>query len=136
MKANNDKDIEKFVDRLMKDTSLESPSPEFTANLMTKVLATEMDKALVYKPLISKRGWYIIIGSVIVLVGYLIFNTSITDAGWFESLGLGSVNDDFLKSLPSIKFSEVTVYSVVLLAILLLVQITFLKKYFNRRLEA
>lgn len=136
MKENNDNELEKFVDRLMKDASLESPSPEFTANLMTKVLATEMDKATVYKPLISKKAWFIISGCIIALAGYLIFGTNAQTTGWFESPGLNSVNDGILKSLPDFKFSGITLYSVILLAVLLLVQITFLKNYFNKRFES
>jgi len=133
MKANNDKQLDKFVDKLMQENSPESPSPEFTAKLMLQVQATEMEKVAVYKPLISKRAWFIIFGVIIALTGYFIFNTDVQPVSWLESLDIVTVNDDIMKMLPAFKFSTITLYAVVLLPVMLFLQITMLKKYFNRQ---
>lgn len=134
MKANEDKNLEKFTDKLMKETSLDSPSPDFTSMLMAQVKATEIERATVYKPLISKRTWFIILGAIIALAGYFIFNPGTQAAGWSPNLDLSSVNED-LKNLSAFKFSTITMYSVLLLAVLLVVQITFLKNHFNKRFK-
>jgi hypothetical protein len=133
MKANNDKQLDKFIDKLMQETLPESPSPEFTSKLMLQVQATEMEKAAVYKPLISKRAWFIIFAVIIALTGYFIFNTDIRPGSWLASLDRINVNDDIMKMLPAFKFSTITLYAVVLLPVMLFVQITMLKKYFNRQ---
>lgn len=134
MKANEDKHLEKFTGKLMKEISLDSPSPEFTSLLMAKVKATGIEKATVYKPLISKHTWFIILGAIIALAGYFIFNTGTPAAGWSLKLDLSTVNED-LKNLSVFKFSTITLYSVMLLAVLLIVQITFLKNHFNKRFK-
>ena len=133
MKANNDKQLDKFVDKLMQETSPESPSPEFTAKLMLQVQATEMEKVAVYKPLISKRAWFIIFAVIIAFTGYFIFNTDVQPGSWLASLDSNAINDDIIRMLPAFKFSTVTLYAVVLLPVMLFVQITMLKKYFNRQ---
>jgi len=135
MKANKDKQLEKMVDKLMKETSMEMPLPEFTSKLMMQVYATEMDKATVYKPLISKKAWFIIFGSIIVLTTYLFFNTGMQTGSWLANLDLTTVNNVLTENLAVFKLSEISLYAVVLLTVMLFVQITFIKRYFNKRFE-
>lgn len=71
MKANEDKNIEKLVDHIMKDTILESPSFDFTSKIMSQVLATKTSDVTVYKPLISRTTFIAIFGFIIALFIYL-----------------------------------------------------------------
>ena len=70
MKSNEDNHLEKLVEHMMKESSLESPSPDFTQRVMAEILATEKSKALVYKPVISKKAWFIILGGILILGVY------------------------------------------------------------------
>jgi len=133
MKADKNKDLEKFVDKLMNETSLESPSPGFTSKLMMQVHMTAIEKATVYKPLISKRIWVVIFGFIFFIIGYFVFKTGAPEAGWLDKLKFDSLDGHTLGNLSSFKFSSATAYAAVLAAIMLLVQVTVLKKYFAKR---
>lgn len=135
MKANEDKHLEEFAGKLMNETSLEKPSAEFTSKVMFQVLAAGTGTATVYKPLISKPFWFIIFGAVIILLGYLIINADPQSGGWFDSFDLSVVNNKFVKGLSGFKFSEITLFTVALSTVMLFVQITFLKNYFNKRVK-
>jgi len=133
MKANEDKHLDKFAAKLMKETSLQKPSAEFTSKVMMQALAASPGTATVYKPLISKPFWFIIFGAIILVMCYLFLSADVQSGGWFDSFNMGKVNDKFLNGLPDLKFSEMTVFAVALLTIMLFVQISFLKNYFNKR---
>lgn len=60
MKDNMDNHIEKLVDKSMKKIELESPSLDFTKNVMTQIDALEKSSITSYKPLISKPMWFVI----------------------------------------------------------------------------
>jgi len=135
MKENEDKHLEEFAGKLMNETSLERPSTEFTSKVMFGVLAAGKGSATVYKPLISKPFWFIIFGSVISLLGYLIINADPQAGGWFDSFDLTVINSKFLNRLSAFKFSEITLFTVALSTVMLFIQITFLKNYFNKRVK-
>ena len=72
MKENEDKYIEQFVDKVMKETPLESPSPGFTAKVMANVWATLTVRLPFISPSFQRRGWLIIFGSIIAAIAYLL----------------------------------------------------------------
>jgi len=135
MKPEKDKKLEDFVNKLIKETSLESPSSEFTKKLMMQVQATEMEKSTVYKPLISKRWWVIIFIGVAAGLGYLFFNPLQASSTVISIPDLNPLVDKFFKDQKSPKFSTITVYAFGLLSLMVIVQIGFLKNYFNKRME-
>ena len=77
MKNNEDKNIEKLVADMMASNPIERPSVDFTSAVMSAVLASKAQTSLVYKPLISKRGWFIILAGFIALSVFLILNTQV-----------------------------------------------------------
>ena len=94
MKANTDKHIEKFVDKMMKETTLDTPSVDFTAQVMSQVLKIKISQTTVYKPLISKWVWYGIFISMLGLIAYLSFNSSAVSGGLLEKFNLGTLPKD------------------------------------------
>ncbi|SRR5258705_10840080 len=135
MKANEDKHLEKLAARLMNETSLEKPSVEFTSKVMFQALASDTSPVTKYKPLISKPFWFIIFGAVITLMGYLIISAGTQAGSWFDRFDR-VINDKLLNSFSGYKFSETTLFAVALLTVLLFVQISFLKNYFNKRVKS
>ena len=134
MKENEDKNIEQYVHAAIKETPLETPSHNFTANVMASVLAMDKSKVTVYKPLISKLGWVIIFGGIIATLVYFIINGSAPVQGEPWSFGPGVKG--FIRSFSEVhlfQVSRITVTIAVLAMILMLVQITLLKNYLDKR---
>ena len=135
MKENEDKNMEQYVQKVIKETLLESPSHDFTAKVMANVLAMDKSKATVYKPLISKTGWIIIFGGIIATMVYFIINGGAQTGGHSWSFDLSG--KDFIKMFSSLhlfQFSRVTVNVIVVSTILMFIQITLLKNYLDKRL--
>lgn len=136
MKENEDSNIEKLVLKIIKETPLESPSNDFTSQIMTTVLSIEKSKTTVYKPLISKTGWLLICGSFVAAIVYFITYGSTQNEDQFWSYG--SSTKDFIKNLSDFnltQFSGTTIMIMVLSTILIYVQITLLKIHLNNRLR-
>jgi hypothetical protein len=135
MKENENKNMEQYVHKAIKETPLESPSYDFTAKVMATVVAVDKSKATVYKPLISKTGWVLIFGGIIAAIGYFILNgdTPVEGQAW----SFGHRAKDFIKTFGDshlFQFSRVTVNVIVVSTLLMIVQITLLKNYLNKRL--
>ncbi|MCF8272486.1 MAG: hypothetical protein K9I95_01530 [Flavobacteriaceae bacterium] len=137
MNHNTDKQIEKLVDKIMKETSLGSPSFNFTDMVMAQVLEVKTSQVTVYKPLISKWIWYVIFTIMIGLIVYLTFNDSKpASIGWFDKLNLNTLPSlNFSKAIENVHFSKTSVYACVLLTVMLFIQIPILKHYLNKKLE-
>lgn len=133
MKANEDKLLEKLVDTVMKDSTLEKPSFDFTSKVMSQVLTTKNSEVYVYKPLISRQVFILVFGCFIVLFIYLFINKEPQTNSWVYYLNFISVFNDPLTSL--FNFSRITIYSVVFATLMLLIQISFLKKHFDSQFE-
>ncbi|HMC01481.1 MAG TPA: hypothetical protein VKN14_10650 [Flavobacteriaceae bacterium] len=130
-----DKNLDRLVNKMMKDVFLETPSKNFETNVMASVNNLSVRKTLIYKPLISKSVWILLAFSFIVFMGYLIFGIT-----WQDSESLISINFDYLfnnkitQMLSNIKFSNTFTYAIFSLAFMVVIQIRFLKHYFDKRL--
>lgn len=133
METNEDKLLEKLVDIVMKDSVLETPSIDFAAKVMSQVQTTKNNEVYHYKPLISKYLFILFFGSFIVLFIYLsLYGESQTDS-WYNNLNFKTVYN-YSSPLP-FNLSKGTIYSVVIATLMLLIQISFLKKHFNNQLD-
>jgi hypothetical protein len=135
MKENEDKNIEQYVQAVIKETPLESPSPDFTTKVMASVFALDKSKATVYKPLISKKGWGLIfVGIIATLVYYLINGRApVEGQPWWYGSGIKDFSKTFINS-HLFQFSRTTMNVIILSAILIIIQITLLKNYLDKRL--
>jgi hypothetical protein len=134
MKENEDKNIEQYVHKVIKETPLESPSRDFTANIMANILAMDKSKATVYKPLISKTGWVLIFSGIIGTIVYFILNGGTQVEGHPWSFGSGV--KEYIKTYSDIhlfQFSRTTINVIVVSAVLMIIQITLLKNYLDKR---
>jgi hypothetical protein len=134
MKESNDKNMEQFIAKAIKETTLESPSNDFTNKIMNDVWAMEKSKATTYKPLISKTGWMIIFTGFTAAIVYLFLNGGAQSDGHTWSFGPGVKN--FINSFSDFhlfQFSRITINVIVLSAILMLAQITLLKNLLDKR---
>lgn len=135
MKESEDRPIEELIDKMMKHSSLETPSFDFTSVVMGKVEAIKTSASTTYVPLISKRAWFAILSVFIVFVVYEIYLGKPEALGWFNAM-----NFDFLSAnkvseiFNGIHLSKTTSNSIMIFALMLLIQIPLLKYYFDKRI--
>lgn len=131
MKENANKHIDHFVDKVMKSSKLETPSFDFTAKVMSQITVPSKSAVTVYEPLISKTTWGILLVLTAGMVGFSIFSQESTSLGWFDKLDFSIVSNLF----SGVKISQTTMYSLLMLGVMIFIQIPLLKHYFNKRLE-
>ena len=98
--------IERFTDKLMKETVLEKPSMDFTSQVMLKVNVLSQSEITTYKPLISKRMWTIISVIAVGALVYLFFYGT-NKSSLLASFDLSILSDNKLSNaISSFKFSK------------------------------
>ncbi|MDR7369669.1 hypothetical protein [Flavobacterium aquidurense] len=126
-----DKNIEKLIDKMMAENTLESPSFDFTSKIMTQVLVAEQSKIKTYKPLISKSIW-IIIG--LGLIGLAVYASLFS--GNEYNLGIDkSYTEKFSAVFSGIHFSKNILYAILIVPFMILIQIGLLKNYFDKKYQ-
>ena len=131
MKEHTNKDLEKFVEKVMKSSKLESPSFEFTAKVMSQVTKISNSAISVYRPLISKTTWGILLLLTFGIVIFSVFSKDTNTLGWFDTFDLSKIPNLF----SGIQVSRTVMYSLVMFAVMLFIQVPMLKHYFNKRFE-
>lgn len=129
MKKIEDKSAEAWLDDFMKDSLLESPSPDFTSKVMLRVQATKTENATIYKPLLSKSFWITLLLCFTGLFLFLVNNESIASKSrlQFPDLSLGYS--------ATFEFSRIAIYAVVFSTVFFLIQISLLNKYFANQIK-
>ena len=124
-----DKNVEKFIDKIMSEASLETPSFDFTSKIMGQVLVAKEAKTISYKPLISKSVWYFMGIFFGIMFGYSFF------VGSTESQFDIDLSAKISSLIPNFNFSDSTTYSILIVTLMVLIQIPLLKNYFDKRFE-
>lgn len=135
MATNKEKHINQIVGNMMKASSLEKPSPDFSSSVLSKIEALETSK-LKYQPVISQRVWFaIVVFSIAFLIGIVLLTpqsqTSYLDS--FSHLFHFHMNWNFLPLL-SLEFSNILIYAILIFALMFAVQISFMKHFFKKHL--
>lgn len=126
----SDKNIEKFIDKIMAESTLESPSIDFTSKVMSQILVAEKSKIQKYKPLISMPIWVVILGSLISLILYTAFGNESynSEIGHSYVVNISNIFSEF-------HFSKNTIYAVLIVPLMVLVQIPLLKNYYDKKFQ-
>jgi len=132
MKEQETKDLEQLVSKAMQKATLETPSFQFTDKVMAAINAEHQSVTARYRPLIPKYIWAAITVTILGITAYL----------WFliqpAPLDLPKLSFDFMennllsKEVTSFTPSKITVYALLLLAVMICVQIPMLKRYFDK----
>ena len=135
MKENVDKHIEKFVDNVMKSSTLEKPAFDFSSKVMAQVTTASQSSITVYKPLISKTVWVIIAAIILSITVYLAMTIPM-DNSWFGTIDFSIVSNNKITELfSSLQLSQITLYTTLALGVMLFIQLPILKNYFDKRLQ-
>jgi len=133
--------IENLLDELSKKvitaSNLETPSLDFTANIMSNInVVAKQSESTIYKPLITKKAWFIIAVIFIAVCAYVLLGNTSESIGWFTNVDFSFVPSFNMASVFSeISFSKTVLYAIVVLAFMLFIQIPLLKKYFDTRIS-
>lgn len=133
MDEQQNKELEAFIDKVMAETSLESPSPDFTEKLMAKIERQSQKQVLVAQPLLPKKLLtFLFLGFVAGFI-YLLMTYGLDPSqGWFKNI---QWNYDFSKTwswMEGYTASKATLYAVLLFGVLFFVQIPWLKRYLDQ----
>lgn len=129
------KELDAFAKKYVKEIEQEQTSLDFTANLMQKIVLESQVKAFKPKSLISIKGWLSIAAFVIVTLGIAFFQS---EDSILKSLNLNLSffeKFDATKLVDNISISNSTIYAFIFFGLMIAVQITYLKQYFDKRFE-
>ncbi|NNK81967.1 MAG: hypothetical protein HKO92_02465 [Flavobacteriaceae bacterium] len=134
MEQHTEQHFDDLIKKVIKDAPIEKPTLEFTSNVMDSI-EMNSQKKIVYKPLISKIGWFAIITILSGISIYMMIsnneNSLVLDALDFSIVS----NNGLVEILSGIKFTKIFGYAVCFFGIAWLIQVSVLKNYFNNRLQ-
>jgi hypothetical protein len=136
MEDHTEQHLDKLAKKVMRSSLLESPSMEFTSNVMTKVKAAAASDITAYKPLISRRTWIILLVLFVGCVIYSFLETDLQSLGWMDQLDFSIISKNKVtEALSGIAFSKTLAYAIGFFGLLFFVQIPIMKHYYNRQFE-
>lgn len=131
MSSNEEALKSKELNSLLKRTAIEKPSYDFVANIMDQVA---IQKEIQYKPLISKKAWFIISATIVVLL----LSVFLTDAPKESSSLLNKVSpyldqahQVFTNPFKNIAFSPLLTMSLLCLSSMLFFDTLLKRRLFN-----
>ncbi|MCB0476004.1 MAG: hypothetical protein KDC69_10025 [Flavobacteriaceae bacterium] len=136
MNEREDKDNDIFLRNTLRNIPLNTPSDDFTDRVMDRIYAEQANKMIRYSPLISLKGWLAIAGMNLLMVTYLIRADKNESPAWpYLNAFFDKIKD--LKVLHfSFDYPETLKYGFIFLAVMLLFQVSFLKKHFDKHLNS
>lgn len=129
------KELDAFAKKYVKEIPNEQPSVDFTANLMQKITIESPIKAFKTTSLITKKGWFAIAVLVLVTLGIPFFKSGESTLQRFN------INFSFFENLQATQFldtvsiSNTTIYAFIFFGLMIAIQFTYLKQYFDKRFQ-
>ncbi|OEJ98941.1 hypothetical protein A8C32_07060 [Flavivirga aquatica] len=136
MKEKENKYLNNLTKKVIQEGSLECPSFNFTDDIMSQIELLDKKHIIIYKPLISKTIWSLILASFFILILYIVFGTQTESTGWLNKINFSILlNNKISNMLTGFKVSKKFVYAIVFLGIMTVFQVLLLKQYFNKRFQ-
>ncbi|WP_348823947.1 hypothetical protein [Flavobacterium aestuarii] len=127
----SDKNMEDFIEKMMGNDALQSPSIDFTAKIMSQIQVAEERKNKIYTPLISSRVWFCIILSLIIIGVYASLYSGTESSLEIEN----DYSERILAFYSGFHLSKNVLYAVLIVPVMILVQVGLLKNYFDKRYQ-
>ena len=133
MEENKQTQLDAFLQKQLQEIPRETPSVNFTANIMNRIEQQESARISSYKPLISKPVWFVIAAAILTIIIVPLKNAKET---WFDKI---SFDLSFLSELNvSGLFEGFTVpatafYGLVLFTVMIFAQVLYVKGFFRPR---
>lgn len=126
--------LDNLTRKIVKDIPIESPSQDFTRNIMSAITAKSISK-IKYAPLISWKSWAI---AAIILLGLFFIPTEKSENSVLNKVPFDFSFSQLYDKLPEFEgfsASSTTIYAFLFLAVMISIQIFYLKGYFDRKLS-
>jgi hypothetical protein len=134
MKQHTEQHLDKLAKKVIKSSAIESPSLDFTADVMKQVEQVSENETLTYKPLISKYGWLCIIAILVGVSVYMIVG-NIDNPSWLGTIDFDIVNNKIPALFSGLKISKTFLYAIGFFGLVFFIQIPLMKHVINKRLE-
>lgn len=125
------KDLEKLMDKIFDVDQLEAPSADFTTNVLEKI-ETQKKVRLAYAPLLP--GWvFIVIAVLVVLFVLYVFSSTepvALQTNYFESMDFSTTW--LSERMSQFRFSKSLGYSVLVVGVLICLQARLLNRFLYR----
>lgn len=129
-------ELDAFSKKYIKEIESEQPSVDFTSNIMNTILETENSEIYKHVPLITKRGWFILLAILTLSIFYVSKGKSI-QLMKFPKIDLKIIPKiKTINLLENISISNVTLYACFFFTVLIFIQINFLKSRFEKSLNS
>ncbi|KIX19662.1 hypothetical protein SY27_17785 [Flavobacterium sp. 316] len=127
---------EDFIKKMMDKSVLESPSTDFTLKIM-KEITKENQFYKLNKPLISRQVWMLVFTFLLLLFSsaFYFIDWKIQDNS-FTTLFGEIIDDSIWQLFSNLKFSKTLSYSLLVFSVFSLLQIFFIKSYFDKRFQS
>lgn len=132
----NEKYLDDFTSKIIKKTPLDNPSGNFTDAILHEINIKVKNEVTIYKELISKKIIILLCVALIGLLFFAVFNFNQNATNWLAFLSMEAIPQlKIPEMVPNITFSSKVLYAVIIFSLVFFVQISFLKKYFDERLD-
>lgn len=125
------KDLEKLMDKIFDVDQLEAPSADFTTNVLEKI-ETQNKVGLAYAPLLP--GWvFMVIAVLVVLFVLYVFSSTepvALQTNYFESMDFSTTW--LSERMSQFRFSKSLGYSVLVVGVLICLQARLLNRFLYR----
>ena len=125
--------LDAFTSKMVKESPQETPSINFSKNVMDAIYAIETEKELKKnQPLISKKIWFLFVAIIIAATLFLIESTPLTSSNYLSNINLSKYTNSLSLDMNlGFTVSNITIYGFIFLAIMVSVQIGYIKNYYN-----
>ena len=130
----NEQQLDVFAKKYLKELPLESPSKDFTKNILD-VISKEEVVITKYAPLISWKSWVLVAASILAFF-FIPFKES--ESTLFDQFQIDFSFGYLLDKIPAIEgiaVSSVTFYAVIFFGFMISIQTFFLKNYFSKKYQ-
>ena len=126
--------LDTLTNKMVKESPQETPSINFSKNVMDAIYALETKSELEKsEPLISKKVWFLFTAIIIAATLFLIKSTPIVSNGYLSNINISKYTNSLSLDMNlGFTVSNITVYGFVFLAIMVSIQIGYIKNYYNR----
>ncbi|NDV17078.1 hypothetical protein GO009_13680 [Muricauda sp. TY007] len=129
-----DKKLEAFIDKLMEDAPLESPSVDFTQNVVQKIEAEAHHEVFEYKPLLSGKLLTFLSVAFVALLVYFGSQVGVDNGqGWFKNLNMEAWFQTDWGWMQHYASSKIMLYGFLFLGLMFFAQIPWLKRQMDKR---
>ena len=128
-------ELDAFAKKYIKEVEIETPSVDFTANIMQSILQTENLELYKATPLISKKVWGVL---AIVLIGSMVFVSKGTSLSWIK---MPAFKMNYLSRIQipnvfeNITISNTMLYACFFFTVMVFIQIYYLKNHLTKKYD-